>query len=49
MTPDNVKQRIEYLVTHGGLFPEEKTPAWRPWAVGLAVLMVVDIAVGLLR
>ncbi|CAB4124538.1 hypothetical protein UFOVP61_16 [uncultured Caudovirales phage] len=48
MTKELIKQRIEYLVTHGGLYPEGR-PLWMPWVVAGIALQVATLGVILLR
>jgi hypothetical protein len=45
---DEVKQRIQYLMEHGGLYPVEKeaTDRWARWAV---VLSAAATAVSVLQ
>jgi hypothetical protein len=51
MTSEAVRQRIKFLVEHGGVYPEEKA-ATRPLMVGLAmtiiVLQIIELAAQML-
>jgi len=38
MNRDGLKQRISYLIEHGGTYPEER-PDWKGWAI-LALLAI---------
>lgn len=42
MSDENVKQRIQYLVEHGGLYPRRR-PEWLPWAVVLVALGLLGV------
>jgi len=48
MTDSQLRQRIAYLVTHGGMYPQGRPP-WLPWAVGLIVLQLLVLAAILLK
>ncbi len=48
MTDDNLRQRIQYLITYGGVFPEA-APARRPWVIALVVLEVTQTVLILVR
>lgn len=42
MQRDALKQRIAYLVEHGGTYPEERRrPDWKSWAT-LALLVLIS-------
>lgn len=43
MSREQIRQRIDYLVTHGGIFPEDRQPLPRAVWVMFAVLAVLDI------
>lgn len=48
MNQEELRQRIHYLLQHGGIYPRQR-PAWLPWAVVLVALSLVHIALELLR
>ena len=48
MSDEDVKQRIAYLVEHGGLYTQER-PRWLPWAAALVVLELVSIGVSVMQ
>ncbi len=39
---DQLRQRIAYLVTHGGFYPEER-PKWLRWVVAVLVVQVLTL------
>ena len=50
MPRETLKQRISYLVEHGGAYPEDKQRDWKSWAVLAMLVMLVAIeAAQLLR
>ena len=49
MNRDGIKQRIQYLIEHGGTYPEDRRD-WKSWAILLLLIAVVVMeAVQLLR
>jgi len=44
MNDDLLRQRIAYLVTHGGAYPEPR-PRWVPWVASLLVMQVITLGV----
>lgn len=46
MSNERIKQRIEYLVTHGGLYPEDR-PRWWAWALTVVGLQLITICIGI--
>jgi len=44
MNNDLLRQRIAYLVTHGGAYPKPRE-RWVPWAAALLVLQIVTLGI----
>lgn len=42
MNDPQLQQRINYLVQHGGLYPEPR-PKWLPWAIALVALQALTL------
>ena len=51
MPRDALKQRIQYLVEHGGTYPEERRrPDWKSWAtLGLLVFLAATELLEILK
>jgi hypothetical protein len=55
MSQEEIKQRIKYLVEHGGLYDDpledvRRTARWALWLAGtVAILSLVELAVVTLR
>lgn len=47
MNEELIKQRVKYLVEHGGIYPTQR---WEclPLAIAIAVVVLVDIAIKIL-
>lgn len=39
MVDEHIRQRIRYLVEHGGVLPQEQ-PATRRWLVGIGLVII---------
>lgn len=48
MNNEMLRQRVQYLVTHGGIYPEG-IPGWCKYAAVGLVLQIITIAILLLK
>lgn len=48
MNNESLRQRIKYLVQHGGVYPDAP-PRWRPWAIAIVALGVIHVALELVK
>jgi hypothetical protein len=45
---ETLRQRIQYLMQHGGVYPDPPAK-WRMWAIAIVALEVVHVALEIIK